>query len=558
MLFSDNSLGLDALSAFSSSVIYRLKIDITNEVTRRSLFETMHVFWVLNDDFVKSEEISTAMNTGSGGGSGGRIDWFFGRQVNEREKDAMDILNNHLPCKHQFSNPFRLDLVLDDYLQQAYIYNSQDIVGVGSGLLSPMPVVRPENVLSLPHLPLLDLSVLLTASVLFKVPAELFADTLSMILLPLGASEKEIKDLIELPTFAKTALVCLIRRMCRREQAELKEYGEFLKTPFAEFGSRRGTKVKHLGEDGETGDGTAVATFARDKYVVDVENQSTLLAAVAPLIPSKDLQGFRFLKTVRSYLSSELPNRGSLSGSDFSSTAPTPFSEMEEDLLSHLPDIPTVATCPLPASPAFRDWVALVARHTVVLMTRCPSCPPLTVSQRSKAHNDTHRQLRPLLVAAEMTYEDLEIVTTGPRIDGRVKAPHQVLSYGDGVPTGVPSHLSWNAGVSRSRDYPKPWDPNNTRMSNVPTTAGTDDTCADTADEEQEGLVPTIVSASRPVTQGVAPDMCDDESILDFTSTNPNDTPDDAATANSQSAIKIEKVQRPKLPHAFSRGGRRR
>eukprot|EP00604_Paraphysomonas_vestita_P000077 CAMPEP_0174824522 /NCGR_PEP_ID=MMETSP1107-20130205/35080_1 /TAXON_ID=36770 /ORGANISM="Paraphysomonas vestita, Strain GFlagA" /LENGTH=955 /DNA_ID=CAMNT_0016052241 /DNA_START=411 /DNA_END=3275 /DNA_ORIENTATION=- len=57
-----------------------------------------------------------------------------------------------------------------------------------------------------------------------------------------------------------------------------------------------------------------------------------------------------------------------------------------------------------------------------------------------------------------MTYEDLEITTTGPDIDGRTISTSNVLSFGLGVPNGKPSTLTWNVnGVTRS--YQKPWIP---------------------------------------------------------------------------------------------------
>lgn len=503
-------MSLDSLNAFSSTVIYRLNVDLSDEITRTKLLQSMHVVWVLNDDFIKSEEISS-LTDGPGQGSSGHQSWFCGRTINEREKDAMDILNNHLPCKHQFSNPFRLDVVLEDYLQQARIYNAHCVIGQGqgAGCKKRMPEVRCECVLSVPHGARLDLSVLLTASILFEVPEGLFVETLEMLLLPHGASPEEVRDLASLPVFAKTSLINLIRRMCRREQAELEQYGHCLSTPFTGFKSGRDGQ-NSLVEEAAVSKRGSTSSLER-KFVVEAVTPDILRPP--PVLPSPDTQCFRFLKVIRSYLSSELPNRGTLSAAEHTgdsySRRSVPFSEMELDLLHHLPDIVTIASCPPVTSAAYRDWVSLAARHSVVLMTRCPSCPPLTGTQRSKTHCDALKLLRPLLVAAEMTYEDLEIVTTGPTIDGRTHAPGKVLSFGSGVPTGVPKHLVWNVGASKERDYPKPW--------------------AIDAKPQDDEISPKKVATSKPsrggvFTPGVAADMSDEEQDDDVSGTAPSGT----------------------------------
>ena len=465
-----NSLSLKWLRSFSNTIILRLNIDITPEVSRQDIFQHIHVIWVLNDDFVKSEELSavTIDNTVpldmDKSGNLPHQEWVYGRQMNEREKDVMDVLHNHLPCKPHFSNQFRLDMVLDDYLQQATLYNAQNIV-TASNSKCTMPIVHCESILCLPHAVRLDVSVLLTTAILFKVPKELFVQTLEMLLLPHGLSKREVADLAALPTFAKTAVVCMIRRICRREKAELELYGHFLnplplgvQTDTTTVSIGRAGGNKETKDDGNRLMGSTrqlVDSTGLEKYAV--ESVPPHETAPPPLFPSRDMSGFRYLKHIRNYLMSPLPNHGMLSDSIRHGKVTTPFSEMEEDFLSHLPDIPTILTCPPSSSPEYRDWVSLAARHTIILMSRCPTCPPLTRSQRTKVHTDTHRELQPLLVAAEMTYEDLEIVTTGPALDGRPQGPRQVLSFGDSLPSGKPQQLAWNLGMSKPRNYSKPW-----------------------------------------------------------------------------------------------------
>ena len=102
------------------------------------------------------------------------------------------------------------------------------------------------------------------------------------------------------------------------------------------------------------------------------------------------------------------------------------FTALELEILDKLPDIPNSACLSyqkredsIPASKSM-DWVSFAARHTVLILTKSPSCPPLTRVQRSKAKQDLYIDLLPLLRAASMTLSDLDIHTYGPGKDGRI------------------------------------------------------------------------------------------------------------------------------------------
>jgi hypothetical protein len=436
---------------------------------------------------------------------------------NTREQDFIEILTSLIPSKQTFSEFYRLDLLLDDYLQQTHLFNHHpDVI---HGTYARIPSFSSHKLLLIPHRIRLDLTALLTSSILFPMPKALLLETLEQLLLPCRCpvtslclfSQEEIHDLIALPHFVKTAIVSLARRICDKEIQELALNGFLSSKP--SFPS------------------TIAAATA-----------STSASAVGTSLPPRDSNGFRYLSYLRNYLSSPIqrsirPSSTSPSG-DYTSTsasASASFSEMELDLLKYLPNIPTIASCPSPSSPAYRDWVTLSARHSVILFSRSSHCPSLTKPQRSISQEMILKQLRPLLVAAEMTYEDLEITTTGPSIDGRITVTPtatatgiatdisgtrtgagagagagtmtgtgtgvggKVLSFGAGVPNGRASSLTWNA-YGPVRDYQRPWVP-------VPVTIAGQEEQEGEEEEQQEGRlqqgsipgsIPTVTVCTIP------------------------------------------------------------
>jgi hypothetical protein len=272
---------------------------------------------------------------------------------------------------------------------------------------------------------------------------------------------QEIHDLMALPHFIKTAIVSLARRICLKEIQEFSING-FLamkpQPPSSSFPTASASSPAFPGSTLKPIDLLAAAA-------------SSSPAAAAPptaSLPSRDSNGFRFLSFLRNYLSQPIqrtnrlhPN-GSLPPTDAAAAENNlPFTEMEMDLLKYLPDHPTLASCPHPSSPAYRDWVSLTARHVVILMSRSSHCPSFIKPQQSMTQEIILKQLNPLLFAAEMTYADLEITTTGPSLDGRTMkttTTTNVLSFGAGVPDGRASSLTWNVN-GPTRDYQRPWIP---------------------------------------------------------------------------------------------------
>lgn len=304
-----------------------------------------------------------------------------------------------------------------------------------------LPTIDLYSLLLIPHRLRLDLSVLLTASILYPIPFPVLNDTF-MILFSRYLSLADIQCLSQLPLFARTAIVCIIRRICRRELDELNGNGFIFPKPSrAEFESTN-----------------------------DINFDSSSLTYMG-------VNGFHFLRPIKWYLLRPLDaNLAGLSKPLHSGDQTQSFSEIEMEILENLPDTPTLSTSADMDEPSgnfsdhslsmdsfvphYKRWSAYVARHTVLLLTKSPQCPPLTRAQTNKINQDIYTELVPLLKAAQMTLEDLDVELSGPGNDGRMlkKGAAKVIPFGMGLPNAGPSSLVWNTQeMDRFRGYEKPW-----------------------------------------------------------------------------------------------------
>ena len=298
-----------------------------------------------------------------------------------------------------------------------------------------LPTINLYPLLLIPHRLRLDLSVLLTASILYPIPFPVLNDTF-MILFSRYLSLADIQCLSQLPLFARTAIVCIIRRICRRELDELNGNGFIFPKPSrAEFES-----------------------------INDINFDSSSLTYMG-------VNGFHFLRPIKWYLLRPLDaNLAGLTKPLNSGDHIQSFSEIEMEILENLPDTPTLSSSADMDEPSgtfsdsfvphYKRWSAYVARHTVLLLTKSPQCPPLTRAQTSKINQDIYSEMIPLLKAAQMTLEDLDVELSGPGNDGRVlrKGAGKVIPFGMGLPNAGPSSLVWNTqDMDRFRGYEKPW-----------------------------------------------------------------------------------------------------
>lgn len=209
------------------------------------------------------------------------------------------------------SDFFRLDVLLEDYLEEASIYNKfvRKLQIFNNSAVKPlpfMPIVDIQELVELPHRLRLDLSAALTASLLFHIPPILFKEALITAMLK-HLSLKSMETMLKLPAFVKTAVVCLLRRLCKRELEEIRITQTLVPKPRAVGG---------------------------------LSNPCTYVTA----------DGFNYLRPARKYLERDITvpeyheecQSPTLDPSNPAS--PLYFSDLELDMLDNLPDTPTISS----------------------------------------------------------------------------------------------------------------------------------------------------------------------------------------------------------------------
>jgi hypothetical protein len=437
---SGNKIDIEAnLSYLSSLHILRLHLNIPEDMLSAfDMSETAFIaiklpnVWVINDDYItKADKVkSKSMDT--------RIDIEVAIAIpSEKQCEDASVItdnitnlasslnDNGLSCTHVFANihssnlmraiqdcplegimedEYRLDILLEDYYQQAAYFNhfaENNNMSHNSqhGRIKYMPIVDLYSLVKVPHRLRLDLTAVLTISLLMPIPKSLLRDAL-VIQLSNYISLADIEFFIKLPKFVKTALVSLLRRISKKEKDDLGYYGH-LKTK------------------------SVVDKDLKKKQIEFVECSSLIL----PELHYMSCEGFYFLRAIKAYLDAPLDYSKMKTNASSSEILPSSkddeFTALELEILDKLPDIPNSACLnyqkkdDIPAMKSM-DWVSFAARHTVLILTKSPSCPPLTRVQRSKAKQDLYIDLLPLLRAASMTLSDLDIHTYGPEKDGRI------------------------------------------------------------------------------------------------------------------------------------------
>ena len=328
------------------------------------------------------------------------------------------------------ADAFRLDVLLEDYLQQARMWNQHAVGMQPAHERHRMPTVDLLLLLHLPHHLRLDLCVLLSITLVFDIPRHLLVDALIALLgtlVPYG----EVEDLIALPSFARTALVSLLRRVSRRELEELTTLGRLTDKP----------------------------TRARFPYLARGPTPEALDAPDPPEPTYQGPEGFAFLYPLLLFLNRPLGKMRKLPESTAASHHAA-FSELELEILHYLPDVVTRSTRPMDPVTSHRDWLAFASRHTVLLLAKSQYCPSLTRAQVTVPKQDLYTKLLPILRAASMRYEDLELAWTGPEKDGRIDDNEGgvFVPFGTGLPKGQKHHLLWNKrNLTIIRGYRTPW-----------------------------------------------------------------------------------------------------
>lgn len=379
-------------------------------------------------------------------------------KVNDRQQALLGIISQFEKTCSSDTDSRKLDILLEDYTNEIDTWNNyckslslQNTAAVR--VAKPIPLFKNfDTFLFIPHRLRLDLSVLLTASVLFPISDHILYEAL---IIALGEyySLQELRAIATFPSFIKTAVVSLLRRITKIEHQDLLHNQE--------------SRIKLLG-------------LSWSKSSIS-EDQS--LNSFVPTF--EGAEGFKYLRNVKRYL-----NFRFIYTMGYKCSKIAPFTELEIEILSYLPDIPTkwsgFKEFPLEGSETIRrhQWVAFAARHAIFLINRAPSCPSLTRVATTSNEQAAYLDLLKLLKAANMTLVDLEIISSGPLQDGRVIHNIQrasdlrsdkkssvrqrrliecfqlldgkMIPYGLGLPHASKRNLRWKSGLP-IRHYVKPW-----------------------------------------------------------------------------------------------------
>ena len=431
-LISNDFSSLESLSSVLRPV-YVLRLNIadknftpsffTSQTTyRNSVIASLPNIWCLDDDFITAEERRNVEVASSSSAIVTSIQENWDTRIFTEKELALLRVIQSLPFGGKANDTMRLDVILEDYLEEARLFNLYR-----TSTATSMPTINVAQLLRVPHKIRLDLSVMLTVSIFFSLPEKLFKDSLVLLLLQY-MNESSIQDLCNLPPFVKTAVVSMIRRICQREVDEIRILQQLLPKP----------KSHPL--------------LANDQEVLPMASYITS-------------SGFIHLRPFRKFVERPLEKQTNSNSSSSSSSSNDQgkmhdFSELELAILSDLPDVPTRATKAITSS--YRDGLSFAARHAIFILGKAPGFPSLIHSFNNMKDQSLYDQLSPLLECAKMSYADLELEFTGPRIDGRGKSipfdPHavttgqpkakagiapRVLKFGVGLPRGNPQELQW-------------------------------------------------------------------------------------------------------------------
>jgi hypothetical protein len=399
---------------------------------RHAYLSMLPLLWVLDDDYIPAAVSCKSQLSVMADHKDTNV-WLAPARVHQRESNLLCALKA-MPGSAPLLDAARLDALLEDYLDEALLFN-QHVSDHAGSIVKRKPLVDTSKLIYMDHWTRLDLSVVLTLSVIMDIPVDIFAKGILRRVHP-HYTLQEVVDMLSLPLFAKTALVSLIRRICNQEKDEFAVQGGLRPKP------KRTTGPKWPGG-------------------IDV---------CAPPLYTGGRGGFRHLALCKQYLDDA--SSVSISSTHIDKSVPQ-FSDLEIELLRILPDAPTraesiqvheqVATAAAAGGEqSYSSWVSLSARHSIILISRSIDIPTLTKAQTSKNRQDDYLKLLPALVAARMSYDDLGVANTGPQIDGRparmrsvdgksVSRKNQVLPFGAGLPKGNHKLLSWNREAVSSK-----------------------------------------------------------------------------------------------------------
>ena len=261
-LGNNDTLGLGGLTDLQSKHVLRLTLDLgvqrardkngvpkevhsnTYKARRDSLLLSCPNIWTVNDVFTTGEERATlrtkrAEPAGAGGDraaneiavtatrnkDGTQSDYSllvqlandgWNSRISSKKETAVLSAEHSFSAKHKFdTDAFQLAILLDDYLEEARIANAKGVAYHGIRG-TKYPTIHAGRILQLDRRKKLDFAALMSAWIRAYIPKNLYTESLQSVIGD-TFTHMEIKDIVNLPEFACTAMVCLLRRLVLRE-----------------------------------------------------------------------------------------------------------------------------------------------------------------------------------------------------------------------------------------------------------------------------------------------------------------------------------------------------
>jgi hypothetical protein len=436
---SSNCLSLKNLCALRSTYILRLKLlggsdancsilsNLNPTSYRPTAINLLINTWVLDDKFISHMERVASSKYSSNTDddfnqetpllANDHIRQQWGTRIaSEREISIMRLVQC-IPLDGASSDHCRLEVLLEDYLEEARLIATfnRSHLSCGKTKMSSTSV-NMLQLLSVPHKIRLDLSVLLTASVLFTLPKQLLKDTLVQLLSP-HIPLADIPCYCSLPSFVNTAVVSVIRRICRKELQELTEMHTIPSKPTCK------DFPKHTNE-------YLSGLFYSDQSEDPVPPTYIGSLGFNHLLPFKRYMERPISEGIHNTLGPAVPSE-------------IAFSSLELEILNNLPDVPCVCF-PTSSNESDIKWLGVAARHTILLMSTAPGFPCFTRTLRNKVDQGLCDQLAPILEAARIGIPEAELEQAGAEFDIRSSLTgDRGLRFGTGIPTGKPEELFW-------------------------------------------------------------------------------------------------------------------
>ncbi len=189
---------------------------------RKEYLSILNNIWVLDDDFLTNEDRNISFSDVI---EVGNTRWNKAAAMSSttRQQTILNAIQIMPSSKSNRTEYKKLEILFEDYIEQARIYNSYINNNHSTIKMKYMPSFNCNAMLDLPHSTRLDLLMILAISIIIPFPLVYFNDVL-LALLSQFMDKKTILDIPHLPIFVKTAIIALIKRISTREIDELKEY----------------------------------------------------------------------------------------------------------------------------------------------------------------------------------------------------------------------------------------------------------------------------------------------------------------------------------------------